>query len=290
MKKKLLTLLLVPFLIGCTQPKSKYPKYVLNSPWGEEKATAMYDTFHAMIPYMEADEHEFEYTVDEYGDDMLCAYFYYGSDQVAEAKVDEYAELCYSKGYDVESTIDTFYDWDNYVVYEYEVVYASKVIKDSIGFEMQFLASRRNGNACLGVFAYNYVYCAKDAWPTAAVEHLLGDRASLVPALNESGRNYKFLYDVDSKTGSICLEIQVTNGYYSDEETYFNLLKAKGVNQAQLDDLDDEYFKVVDTYEPFDDQFYYMTYLAEDIMVLYDYSTYHNAFIVDIWLIKSANQ
>ena len=68
MKKQLLTLLLVPFLIGCGEV-SKYPKWVLNSPWGEEKAETMYDTFHALIPYMEAEEHEFVYSKDEYGQD-----------------------------------------------------------------------------------------------------------------------------------------------------------------------------------------------------------------------------
>ena len=288
MKKQLLTLLLVPFLIGCTETKtdSKYPKYVLESPWGEEKATAMYDTFHAMIPYMEADEHEFVYTKDEYGDDMLCAYFYYGSGQIADDKVEEYAELCYEKGYDVELSTETYYDWDNYVVYQYDVVYADKVIKDSIGFEMQFLASVRNERPCFGVFAYNYVYCPTDAWPDAAVDHLLGDRADLVPTLNEEGRTYKFLYDVDSKTGSLCLEIQVSGGSYEDEETYFNAVDAEGYVQAQLNDLDDEYFEIVDAYDSFDDQFYYITYAAEDIMIIYDYSVYSNLFIIDIWLIK----
>ncbi len=286
MKKQLLTLLLVPFLIGCGQT-SKYPKYVLNSPWGEEKATKMYDTFHALIPHMEADEHEFVYSKDEYGDDMLCAYFYYEADAVAEAKVDEYAELCYTKGYDVESTVDTYYDWENLTVIEYNVVYADKVIKDSIGFEMQFLASRRNERPCLGVFAYNYVYCPTDAWPSAAVDHLLGDRAKLVPSLDEDNRTYKFLYDVDSETGSLCLEIQVSNGSYTDEETYFNAVKAKGYIQGQRDDLDDEYLVRVDNYEDFNDQYFYMFMPADDIMVMYDYSTYSSLFIVDIWLIKS---
>lgn len=289
MKKQLLTLLLVPFLIGCGET-SKYPKYVLNSPWGEEKATTMYDTFHALIPYMEADAHEFVYTKDEYNDDMLCAYFYYGADETAEAKVEEYAQLCYEKGYDVELSTDTYYDWDTYTVYEYQVVYADKVIKDSIGFEMQFLASRRNERPCLGVFAYNYVYCAKDAWPSAAVDHLLGDRANLVPTLNEEGRTYNFLYDVDSESGSLCLEIQVSGGSYEDEETYFNAVKAKGYRQGQLNDLDNEYLVIADTYDEFDDQFYYMTYAAEDIMIIYDYSVYNSLFIIDIWLIKSADQ
>ena len=286
MKKQLLTLILVPFLIGCGQT-SKYPKYVLNSPWGEEKATKMYDTFHALIPHMEADEHEFVYSKDEYGDDMLCAYFYYEADAVAEAKVDEYAELCYTKGYDVESTVDTYYDWENLTVIEYNVVYADKVIKDSIGFEMQFLASRRNERPCLGVFAYNYVYCPTDAWPSAAVDHLLGDRAKLVPSLDEDNRTYKFLYDVDSETGSVCLEIQVSNGSYTDEETYFNAVKAKGYVQGQRDDLDDEYLVRVDNYEDFNDQYFYMFMPEDDIMVMYDYSTYSSLFIVDIWLIKS---
>ncbi len=286
MKKQLLTLLLVPFLIGCGET-SKYPKYVLNSPWGEEKATKMYDTFHALIPHMEADEHEFVYSKDEYGDDMLCAYFYYEADAVAEAKVDEYAELCYTKGYDVESTVDTYYDWENLTVIEYNVVYADKVIKDSIGFEMQFLASRRNERPCLGVFAYNYVYCPTDAWPSAAVDHLLGDRAKLVPSLDEDNRTYKFLYDVDSETGSVCLEIQVSNGSYTDEETYFNAVKAKGYVQGQRDDLDDEYLVRVDNYEDFNDQYFYMFMPEDDIMVMYDYSTYSSLFIVDIWLIKS---
>lgn len=285
MKKQLLTLLLVPFLIGCGEV-SKYPKWVLNSPWGEEKAETMYDTFHTLIPYMEAEEHEFVYSKDEYGDDILSAFFYYNSDEVAEAKVDEYAELCYSKGYDVEQSTDTYYDWDTYTVYEYSVVYADKVIKDSIGFEMQFLASIRNSRPCLGVFAYNYVYCPKDAWPDAAVEHLLGDRANLVPTLDEENRTYNFIYDVDSNSGSICLEIQVSGGSYEDEETYFNAVKAKGYRQGQLNDLDNDYFVVVDTYDEFDDQFYYMTYAAEDIMVIYDYSVYTNLFIIDIWLIK----
>ncbi len=286
MKKQLLTLLLVPFLIGCGQT-SKYPKYVLNSPWGEEKATKMYDTFHALIPHMEADEHEFVYSKDEYGDDMLCAYFYYEADAVAEAKVDEYAELCYTKGYDVESTVDTYYDWENLTVIEYNVVYADKVIKDSIGFEMQFLSSRRNERPCLGVFAYNYVYCPTDAWPSAAVDHLLGDRAKLVPSLDEDNRTYKFLYDVDSETGSVCLEIQVSNGSYTDEETYFNAVKAKGYVQGQRDELDDEYLVRVDNYEDFNDQYFYMFMPVDDIMVMYDYSTYSSLFIVDIWLIKS---
>ena len=286
MKKQLLTLLLVPFLIGCGQT-SKYPKYVLNSPWGEEKATKMYDTFHALIPHMEADEHEFVYSKDEYGDDMLCAYFYYEADTVAEAKVDEYAELCYTKGYDVESTVDTYYDWENLTVIEYNVVYADKVIKDSIGFEMQFLASRRNERPCLGVFAYNYVYCPTDAWPSPAVDHLLGDRAKLVPSLDEENRTYKFLYDVDSETGSVCLEIQVSNGSYTDEETYFNAVKAKGYVQGQRDELDDEYLVRVDNYEDFNDQYFYMFMPADDIMVMYDYSTYSSLFIIDIWLIKS---
>ena len=232
MKKQLLTLLLIPFLIGCGEV-SRYPKYVLNSPWGEEKATEMYDTFHALIPYMEADEHEFVYSKDEYNDDILSAFFYYDTDAVAEAKVEEYATLCYEKGYDVEISTDKYYDWDTYTVYEYQVVYADKVIKDSIGFEMQFLASIRNNRPCLGVFAYNFVYCPKDAWPDAAVEHLLGDRADLVPTL-EADRTYNFIYDVDSNTGSICLEIQVSGGSYADEETYFNLLKNKGYVQAQL--------------------------------------------------------
>ncbi len=286
MKKQLLTLLLVPFLIGCGQT-SKYPKYVLNSPWGEEKATKMYDTFHALIPHMEADEHEFVYSKDEYGDDMLCTYFYYEADAVAEAKVDEYAELCYTKGYDVESTVDTYYDWENLTVIEYNVVYADKVIKDSIGFEMQFLSSRRNERPCLGVFAYNYVYCPTDAWPSAAVDHLLGDRAKLVPSLDEDNRTYKFLYDVDSETGSVCLEIQVSNGSYTDEETYFNAVKAKGYVQGQRDELDDEYLVRVDNYEDFNDQYFYMFMPVDDIMVMYDYSTYSSLFIVDIWLIKS---
>ena len=285
MKKQLLNLLLVPFLIGCGEV-SKYPKWVLNSPWGEEKAETMYDTFHALIPYLEAEEHEFVYSKDEYGDDILSAFFYYNSDEVAEAKVDEYAELCYSKGYDVEQSTDTYYDWDTYTVYEYSVVYADKVIKDSIGFEMQFLASIRNSRPCLGVFAYNYVYCPKDTWPDAAVEHLLGDRANLVPTLDEESRTYNFIYDVDSNSGSICLEIQVSGGSYEDEETYFNEVKAKGYRQGQLNDLDNDYFAVVDIYDEFDDQFYYITYAAEDIMVIYGYSVYSNLFIIDIWLIK----
>ena len=165
-------------------------------------------------------------------------------------------------------------------------MYADKVIKDSIGFEMQFLASRRNERPCLGVFAYNYVYCAKDAWPSAAVDHLLGDRANLVPTLNEEGRTYNFLYDVDSESGSLCLEIQVSGGSYEDEETYFNAVKAKGYRQGQLNDLDNEYLVIADTYDEFDDQFYYMTYAAEDIMIIYDYSVYNSLFIIDIWLIK----
>ena len=288
MKKKLLSLLLIPFIVGCTKT-SKYPKYVLNSPWGEEKATKMYDTFHAMIPYMEADEYEFVYSLDEYGDDLLCAYFYYGADSIAEVKVDEYSELCYSKGYDVEATIDTYYDWDNYVAYEYEVVYADKVIKDSIGFEMQFLASRRNDRACLGVFAYNYVYCPKDAWPEAAVEHLLGDRSNLIPSVTGEGLNYKFIYDVDSTSGSIALEIQITGGSYILEEEYFNKVKAKGYVQGQCDELDNEHLVRVDTYPEFEDQYYYMCMPADDIMLIYDYSVYSNMFIIDIWLKKSNN-
>ena len=286
MKKQLLSLLLVPFfLTGCIKT-SKYPKYVLNSPWGEEKAIKMYDTFHALIPYMEADEHEFVYSIDEYGDDMLSAFFYYEDDAIAEIKVDEYSELCYSKGYDVEETIDTYYDWENYVAYEYAVVYADKVIKDSIGFEMQFLASRRNDRPCLGVFAYNYVYCAKDAWPSAAVEHLLGDRADLIPAFNKNDRTYNFIYDVDTESGSLALEIQITDGSVLDEEAYFNLIKDKGYIQGQLDELDDEYLVRADTYEEFNDQYYYMCMPADDIVLLYDYSLYRNALIIDIWLKK----
>lgn len=287
MKKKLLTLLLIPFIVGCTKTTSKYPKYVVESPWGEEKATKMYDTFHALIPYMEADEYEFEYTVDEYGDDILGAYLYYTEDEIAEAKVSEYAELCYSKGYDVEQTTDTYYDWENFVIYEYEVVYASKVIKDSIGFEMQVLASRRASRPCLGIFAYNYVYCPKDAWPNAAVDHLLGDRSNLIPSYNIQGGNYSFIYDVDSKSGSICLEIQLTGGSYADEEAYFNLVKEKGYVQAQRDDLDDDYLVRVDEYEDFNDQYFYMCMPADDIMLIYDYNVNNQTFIIDIWLIKN---
>ena len=286
MKKQLLSLLLVPFfLTGCIKT-NKYPKYVLNSPWGEEKAIKMYDTFHALIPYMEADEYEFVYTLDEYGDDLLSAFFYYSQDEIAEEKVDEYSELCYSKGYDVEATIDTYYDWDTYTIYEYPVVYADKVIKDSIGFEMQFLASRRNDRACLGVFAYNYVYCPTDAWPSAAVEHLLGDRADLIPVLNNNSYTYKFIYDVDAETGSLALEIQITGGSVLDEETYFNAVKAKGYVQGQCDELDSEYLVRVDDYEEFNDQYYYMCMPADDIILIYDYSLYSNAFIIDIWLRK----
>ena len=94
MKEKLLTFLFASLfaVTGCNS--NSYPQYVLDSSWGKDKACTMYDTFHALIPYMEANDYEFVYSVDEYGDDMLSAFFYYESDEASERKEARADEPC----------------------------------------------------------------------------------------------------------------------------------------------------------------------------------------------------
>ena len=284
MKKKLLTFLFASLFVvtGCNS--NSYPQYVLDSSWGKDKACTMYDTFHALIPYMEANDYEFVYSVDEYGDDMLSAFFYYESDEASEKANEDYINLCASKGYEVEVVPQSYVDWDTLTQYTYTVSYASKVIKGSIGFEMQFLASVRGGKSCLGVFAYNYVYCPKDSWPNAAVEHLLGNRANIVPTVT-GGSKYEFLWDVDSQK-NVVLEIQITGLSVNVEEEYFNTLKSKGITSFQFDELDEDHVVAMRQYEEFVDQYYYCCYLAEDVMLIYDFDVNSMKFIIDIWLIK----
>jgi len=288
MKKKFLTVLFALLLAGCnnaTASKS-YPSWVSSSDWGVERAGKMFDTFEVLIPYMEADSHELVYSIDDYGDDFLSAYFYYSSDEIAASKVSEYTDLCASKGYACEVSQESYIDYDTMTSYQYEVVYASKVIHDSLGFEMQFLSSIRDGKACLGVFAYNYVYCPKDAWPTAAVTHLIGDKAAYVPAINNSDYTYNFVYDVSGDKSTIILEIQITGCDYTIEEDYFYEMKEIGYTQLQLDTLDDEYSKKVEDYPEFADQYNFLTFMEEKIAITYDYVLNSNMFIIDIWVTK----
>ena len=70
------------------------------------------------------------------------------------------------------------------------------------------------------------------------------------------------------------------------EEEYFNTLKSKGITSVQLDELDEDHVVAMRQYEEFVDQYYYCCYLADDVMLIYDFDVNSMKFIIDIWLIK----
>ena len=275
---------------------------VANSKWGLVAAQECLDTIGTVIPYMEADAFEFEKVVDDYGDPAIWFYLYYETSEIAESKIEEYANAAYAQDqYICVAGPERFTDPATYSYWEQMVLHANKNLSDTKAVEIMALDSIRNykgeGKPCLGLFCFNYIPNPNpNKFPSYPVESLIGYNE--IPTFDTLEGTLTFDFSFMIYEGTKCLEIVVTSDdyYFELEEIFFTALLTKGYVIAQYDDLENDYTENVyrrkDTYPGFEDNFFYYAYApVGDHIVCFDYNINNQVFIIDIFpMIETAEQ
>ena len=268
------------------------PKEVSESEWGVEAATACYDTIGTVIPYMEAEAFEYKVTEDDYGDPCIWFYLYYDTQEIAEAKIIDYANIAYEKGnYECVVQPTRFQDPNDYSSWIQNVLYADKPLSYTNAVEIQGLDSIKayegKSMGCLGLFCFNYIPNNNpNVFPSYAVSTVCG-RFNDVPKLE--GKDLTFSFQFFLYEGYKCLEIVVTSNtsYYELEEQYFYALLGKMFTIVQYDDLEQDFTNVgffqTGEYPEFEDcKCYYAYPNGANYIVYFDYDLNKQAFYIDI--------
>lgn len=256
------------------------PNSVVNSKWGLEAATASYDALGVAVPYIDNDGFDYEVGIDDFGDATIWFYAYYKDDDSVNQAFEDYIEIIKQFGYSGERKITRYVDYETYTYYEFECVYANRVILEHHGIELDFLVSMHNGKPCLGIYGFTYLYEDPNVFPVIAIEDIYGSHASDIPVLD--GYKYEFMFFLNERTGKKILEIAVLNAGPDIEEEFFNGLLKNGCVFEQYDDLDDYYDELVDEYPGFEDQYYYHAY-NNNIEVIFDFDIDKMALIIDLF-------
>lgn len=269
-----------------TSVPTSEPSQFENNPWGKELAEAIYETVQTVIPYQEGTVAKYEQSIDDYGDPLISIYLTYDSEDAANKAFNDYANACAAVGYVVEIQTLKYIDYETLSYFLYDVAFADLVIGDHLGVEIQTTVSTYEGKDALGIFAYNYVHCEKNEYPSVAVDKLFGEYSGIPEVIGE-GYEYSFMFFIDQE-GNQGLEIVVTGCTYEIEEEYFNLFAEKTTYyQIKCDTLDEDYEEQVSEYVEFEDQFYYMGWLGDEIAVVYDYDLSNQAFVIDLFLLPT---
>ena len=269
------------------------PKEVSESEWGVEAATACYDTIGTVIPYMEAEAFEYKVTEDDYGDPCIWFYLYYDTQEIAEAKIIDYANIAYEKGnYECVVQPTRFQDPNDYSSWIQNVLYADKPLSYTNAVEIQGLDSIKayegKSMGCLGLFCFNYIPNLKpEEFPSYAVSTLIG-KDNVLPTIDDDG--YKFSFSFFMYGEKKCLEIVVksdTHIYEIEEEYFYKILRTDGFILLQWSDLLNDYtdarFNKNSTYPDYDDDKCYYALSPDDSYIVYfDYDLYNQAFYIDI--------
>ena len=279
-------------------PVQEVDPKIANSKWGYMAAQECFDTIGTVIPYLEADAFEFEKTVDDYGDPAIWFYLYYETSEIAESKIEEYANAAYAQDqYACVAGPERFTDPATYSYWEQMVLHANKNLSDTKAVEIMALDSIRNykgeGKPCLGLFCFNYIPNVNpNKFPTYPVNTLLGD--NLVPTLDTLEGTLTYSFSFILYEGVKCLEIVVTSDdyYFELEEILFKALLSNGYTIAQFDELENDYTDNVyhrkDTYPGFEDSIYYYAYSPiGDHILCFDYNLSNSLLIIDIFPITN---
>ncbi len=288
MKKNLKYLLLIPVLLfsSCNTTNSE----VANSKWGTEAAQACYNTIGTVIPYLESDGFEYEVTTDGYGDPAIWFYLYYDTQEIADQKLIEYAYAAYEqRQYRCEVKMQWYQIPEEYSYIEVQTLFADKILNEYNAVEIQGIASQKaykgTLKGCLGLFCFNYFpNIDKTKFPNNAVNHLLGET---IPELVGNDLEYDFSFYVDDD-GYHCLTIAVTGkgSSYMLEEEYLKTLLSNGYTIYPYNSYTEEAgsaIKKASDYQGYEDGMYYYAYPnSNSHVIVFYYSLYYSAFIIDI--------
>ena len=212
-------------LASCHQDDSQLsstPTIEFQSLWPETVAEDINEVLHYDIPFYDtAILYESNIFLDDYGDPLLEIYCTLKSEEESLAE-DIYYNLCEDSGFFVEQTTVHSFDPETFVSFYYDVFYASKAISDTIGIELQFLVSMRNGSPCLGIFGYTYVLVDPLIWPSELIISLLGFD---IPHLYREGLTYSATLEIDVSTQEPYAYILIENAVFLDETNYTLLLE-----------------------------------------------------------------
>ena len=265
---------------------------VANSKWGLEAAQACYDTIGTVIPYMEADAFEYKVTVDEYGDAAIWFYLYYETQEIAEAKVIDYAYAAWEQDSYECVVKPTWLHDENYSMWQQNILYADKVLTNINAVEIMGLDSIKNYNdkamGCLGLYCFNYIpNVDPHSFPTYAVDYYTNDE--VVPEMTGDDLNFEFTFAIDEMSGDKFLQIYVTSDShtYDMEEMYFYNILDSVYFIAQYDVYEekftDEFFVNGDEYPGWQENFAYLAYDYHNTHVIYiKYDTTHNWLYIEI--------
>ena len=271
---------------------------VANSPWGVEAAQASLNTLGVVVPYLEADAFEYKVTTDDFGDPAIWFFLYYETQEIAEAKIVDYAWAAYEQDY-YECVVEPtwFTDPDTYSMWQQNVLYADKVVNEKHAVEIQGLDSIKEyngkGMGCLGLFCFNYIPNVDNTkFPTYAVEDTLGGKNDVPGFEDVDGLTFSFQFFIEEYSKKKCLEIVIksTVSSFEIEEYYFYALLSAGYTIFEFSDLDEEFvegaeFVNGDEYPEFTDEFYYYAYPKNGhYCVCFDFDLYNNVFVIDIFV------
>lgn len=282
--------LVLPFvgllsLAGCNQNNVKlYPKYVLESEWGEA-AKECYDMIGTVIPYFECESFETKSEIDPYGDGSIYFYLTFESDEKCEEAYLEYGDLASRYGFDVSYQVQTEFDYDNLVIYQFDICYMDIVFKQNLGLEIQMVYA----NNVLLLFCETYLYIPENEYPLLALEKLLDGNMLFVPQIKQS-EDYTYYFEYYAYSNALSLTIGVSGCTYEIEEEFYNTCSRYGAIMVEYDENDEEYENVLMDqktgktldYPEYDylDNTYFMAYVREDLTIEFFYSLSYNAFYV----------
>lgn len=267
---------------------------VKDSKWGVEAAQACYDSIGDVIPYMDCVAFEYQTTIDDYGDPAIWFYLYYDTQEIAEAKIADYAYVAWEIGY-YECVVkpDWFNDGNYY--WQQTALYADKKLNDYQAVEIIGIDSVKNYNGkqmgCLGLYCFNYVpNLDKTKFPMNAVDVYL-DGYTPVPEIEGDGYEFSFQFIVFDD-GSKCLQIRVKNNskLYDMEEDYFNALLGRKYRIAQwdesIDNFTDNIYEEGSTYPGYEDTICYYAYERYGSFFIYlDYDLNNLVLYLEFYLL-----
>lgn len=264
--------------------------YIVNSPWGKEVASFLYENIHAIFPYLASDYVEYELSKDSMGDPMTILYLYYNDEESATSAYESYGDTCASYGY------SSFYGQDYSVdetgsILVYQLLTCDLIIKENLGLELMVVQSVKNGKDCIGIFAFNYLYIEPKTYPQLAIDQLLGENNKYVPTIpiiDQEDYTYGFtFFPSTNEDGSQYknLEIVIKGPGYEIEGEYFNLMAdiLEGYGQVKVDRLDEDKYEVLYEYSEWEDGYYYLAFPTEDLTILYQFNLDDYVFVIDIY-------
>ena len=283
-----------------SEPVEDINPLVANSKWGKEAAQACLDTIGTVIPYMEANAFEYKVTVDEYGDSAIWFYLYYETQEIAEAKVIDYAYAAWEQDSYECVVKPTWLHDENYSMWQQNILYADKVLTNINAVEIMGLDSIKNYNdkamGCLGLYCFNYIpNIDPHSFPTYAVDYYTNDE--VVPEMKGDDLTFDFTFAIDEYSGTKFLQIYVTSEKhtYDLEEMYFyDILDSVYViaqYDTSKDDFTENYFVNGDTYPGWEENYAYLAYDFNNTHVIYiKYDASHNYLYIEISMLPQGEQ